>query len=262
MWRDDHQRAGTLGRLHRRREQPRARSRRQDQGLPLVAGRPLRRRQRPATVTIPRRSAQCRPADVDTESTARRAGGFCGSCYYWNVCRGGCTWVTHGLAGQARRQSVLPLPRARTGEEGPARAHREGRGGARRAVRFRTLRHRRGRHERTARARPSSRATTRSARADASSSSAPAATNSSSHRNASVRIAARRIGRSANPPRLIRARGAVARRRNRRACTAHSRACLRIGVAGRRAGRTVPLNSRRKTWRPTFVPTMPRSAMR
>ena len=26
--------------------------------------------------------------------------GFCGSCYYWNVCRGGCTWVTHGLAGK------------------------------------------------------------------------------------------------------------------------------------------------------------------
>jgi radical SAM protein with 4Fe4S-binding SPASM domain len=31
-----------------------------------------------------------------------RGRGFCGSCYYWNVCRGGCTWVTHGISGMKR----------------------------------------------------------------------------------------------------------------------------------------------------------------
>ena len=31
-----------------------------------------------------------------------RGSGFCGSCYYWNVCRGGCTWVTHGISGTKR----------------------------------------------------------------------------------------------------------------------------------------------------------------
>jgi radical SAM protein with 4Fe4S-binding SPASM domain len=36
--------------------------------------------------------------------TIRRDGNrgrsFCGSCYYWDVCRGGCTWVSHVLEGQ------------------------------------------------------------------------------------------------------------------------------------------------------------------
>lgn len=35
--------------------------------------------------------------------TVRRDGNrgrsFCGSCYYWSVCRGGCTWVSHVLEG-------------------------------------------------------------------------------------------------------------------------------------------------------------------
>lgn len=35
-----------------------------------------------------RRAARLRP---------RR--GFCGSCYYWNVCKSGCTWVGHMLTG-------------------------------------------------------------------------------------------------------------------------------------------------------------------
>jgi radical SAM protein with 4Fe4S-binding SPASM domain len=29
-----------------------------------------------------------------------RGSGFCGSCYYWNVCSGGCTWIAHGIANQ------------------------------------------------------------------------------------------------------------------------------------------------------------------
>jgi radical SAM protein with 4Fe4S-binding SPASM domain len=36
--------------------------------------------------------------------TVRRDGNrgrsFCGSCYYWNSCRGGCTWVSHVLEGR------------------------------------------------------------------------------------------------------------------------------------------------------------------
>jgi radical SAM protein with 4Fe4S-binding SPASM domain len=36
--------------------------------------------------------------------TVRRDGNrgrsFCGSCYYWNTCRGGCTWVSHVLEGK------------------------------------------------------------------------------------------------------------------------------------------------------------------
>jgi radical SAM protein with 4Fe4S-binding SPASM domain len=36
--------------------------------------------------------------------TVRRDGNrgrsFCGSCYYWNFCRGGCTWVSHVLEGR------------------------------------------------------------------------------------------------------------------------------------------------------------------
>jgi len=35
--------------------------------------------------------------------TVRRDGNrgrsFCGSCYYWSTCRGGCTWVSHVLEG-------------------------------------------------------------------------------------------------------------------------------------------------------------------
>jgi radical SAM protein with 4Fe4S-binding SPASM domain len=27
-----------------------------------------------------------------------RGSGFCGSCYYWNVCNGGCTWIAHGIS--------------------------------------------------------------------------------------------------------------------------------------------------------------------
>ena len=128
---------------------PRDRGRRQDQGLPVAADRPLQRRQRRATVSIRRRDG--RAADLDARSDRSRPG-FCGYLLLRDVCRGGCTWMTHGLPA-ARRQSVLPPPRARAGEAGPARAHREGRGGARRAVRFRPLRHRRGRSKRPARSR-------------------------------------------------------------------------------------------------------------
>ena len=36
-----------------------------------------------------------------SDRTVRRDGNrgrsFCGSCYYWNTCRGGCTWVSHVL---------------------------------------------------------------------------------------------------------------------------------------------------------------------
>ena len=36
-----------------------------------------------------------------SQRTVRRDGNrgrsFCGSCYYWNTCRGGCTWVSHVL---------------------------------------------------------------------------------------------------------------------------------------------------------------------
>jgi radical SAM protein with 4Fe4S-binding SPASM domain len=42
--------------------------------------------------------------DVIAPKTIRRADhrgrGFCGSCYYWNVCRGGCTWITDALSGE------------------------------------------------------------------------------------------------------------------------------------------------------------------
>jgi len=30
----------------------------------------------------------------------RRRHSFCGSCYYWSVCRGGCTWVADALTGK------------------------------------------------------------------------------------------------------------------------------------------------------------------
>ena len=132
----DHQRAGALGRVHGGREQSRARGRRQDQGLPVPAGRSLWRRQIARTPRSPTRWRRLVP--TTTRPRPHAAGRFCGSCYYWNVCRGGCTWVTHGLAA-ARRQPILLLSRARVGEEGAARAHREGRGGARRAVRLRTF---------------------------------------------------------------------------------------------------------------------------
>jgi radical SAM protein with 4Fe4S-binding SPASM domain len=29
-----------------------------------------------------------------------RGSSFCGSCYYWNVCNGGCTWIAHGITNQ------------------------------------------------------------------------------------------------------------------------------------------------------------------
>lgn len=32
---------------------------------------------------------------------AERMWGFCGSCYYRDVCRGGCTWTSHSLLGKA-----------------------------------------------------------------------------------------------------------------------------------------------------------------
>lgn len=39
-----------------------------------------------------------------SERTVRRDGNrgrsFCGSCYYWSFCRGGCTWVSHVLEGR------------------------------------------------------------------------------------------------------------------------------------------------------------------
>jgi radical SAM protein with 4Fe4S-binding SPASM domain len=49
--------------------------------------------------------------------TVRRDGnrgrGFCGSCYYWSVCRGGCSWVTHSLTGK-RGDNPYCYYRART----------------------------------------------------------------------------------------------------------------------------------------------------
>jgi radical SAM protein with 4Fe4S-binding SPASM domain len=42
--------------------------------------------------------------DALARRTVRRDGnrgaGFCKSCYYWSVCRGGCTWVSHVLRGR------------------------------------------------------------------------------------------------------------------------------------------------------------------
>jgi radical SAM protein with 4Fe4S-binding SPASM domain len=46
------------------------------------------------------RDAMAALAHTTTRRDRTPGGGFCGSCYYWNVCRGGCTWVTHGLAGK------------------------------------------------------------------------------------------------------------------------------------------------------------------
>jgi radical SAM protein with 4Fe4S-binding SPASM domain len=39
-------------------------------------------------------------APKTTRRDRSRGGGFCRSCYYWNVCRGGCTWITHGISGK------------------------------------------------------------------------------------------------------------------------------------------------------------------
>ena len=44
-------------------------------------------------------SAELRFMRDPTESRARRWG-FCGKCYYGPVCRGGCSWTTHVLAGR------------------------------------------------------------------------------------------------------------------------------------------------------------------
>ena len=211
--------------------------------------------------TVSIRDAMAALVPTTTRLDRTPAGGFCGSCYYWNVCRGGCTWVTHGLSGKrgdnpfchyrARELAKKGLrERIVKVAEAPGEPFDFGRfdivvedenGGAFRA---------------------NLRATTRSARADASSSSAPAAANSSSRPNASARIAARRIGRSASPPsasssrrcsrssmRSTRMRGAFTNLSTDRRCRPAR-------------GPHSPANSRRKAWRPTFVPTMPRSAMR
>lgn len=39
-------------------------------------------------------------ADRTVRRDGNRGRGFCGSCYYWNFCRGGCTWVSHVLEGR------------------------------------------------------------------------------------------------------------------------------------------------------------------
>lgn len=55
--------------------------------------------------------------DALAPKTVRRDGNrgrsFCGSCYYWNVCRGGCSWVTHSLTGR-RGDNPYCYYRART----------------------------------------------------------------------------------------------------------------------------------------------------
>jgi radical SAM protein with 4Fe4S-binding SPASM domain len=50
--------------------------------------------------TVSIRDAMAALVPTTTRLDRTPAGGFCGSCYYWNVCRGGCTWVTHGLSGK------------------------------------------------------------------------------------------------------------------------------------------------------------------
>ena len=57
-------------------------------------------------------SPAARPASMSIDDalrnlesrTVRRDGNrgrsFCGSCYYWSTCRGGCTWVSHVLEGK------------------------------------------------------------------------------------------------------------------------------------------------------------------
>jgi radical SAM protein with 4Fe4S-binding SPASM domain len=39
-------------------------------------------------------------ADRTVRRDGNRGRGFCGSCYYWNFCQGGCTWVAHVLEGR------------------------------------------------------------------------------------------------------------------------------------------------------------------
>jgi radical SAM protein with 4Fe4S-binding SPASM domain len=39
-------------------------------------------------------------ADRTPRRDGNRGRSFCGSCYYWSVCRGGCTWVSHVLEGR------------------------------------------------------------------------------------------------------------------------------------------------------------------
>ena len=78
-----------------------------------------------------------RPAD-------ERMWGFCGSCYYADVCRGGCTWTSHSLLGQAGNNPYCHHRVADACRARHARARREGRGRRRHAVRGRSLRDRRG----------------------------------------------------------------------------------------------------------------------
>jgi len=42
--------------------------------------------------------AALRPKTIRRDGN--RGSGFCGSCYYWNVCSGGCTWIAHGISNQ------------------------------------------------------------------------------------------------------------------------------------------------------------------
>ncbi|MBV9154139.1 MAG: radical SAM protein, partial [Alphaproteobacteria bacterium] len=39
-------------------------------------------------------------APKTTRRDGNRGRGFCGSCYYWNVCCGGCTWIADALSGK------------------------------------------------------------------------------------------------------------------------------------------------------------------
>jgi radical SAM protein with 4Fe4S-binding SPASM domain len=39
-------------------------------------------------------------ADRTVRRDGNRGRSFCGSCYYWSACRGGCTWVSHVLEGR------------------------------------------------------------------------------------------------------------------------------------------------------------------
>src|ERR1044072_6127886 len=38
---------------------------------------------------------------LNRERTSTELWGFCGSCYYADVCKAGCTWTTHVLFGRA-----------------------------------------------------------------------------------------------------------------------------------------------------------------
>ncbi|HET8781816.1 MAG TPA: GDL motif peptide-associated radical SAM/SPASM maturase [Pyrinomonadaceae bacterium] len=38
---------------------------------------------------------------INRSRTSRELWGFCGSCYYANVCKAGCTWTSHSLLGRA-----------------------------------------------------------------------------------------------------------------------------------------------------------------